>query len=206
MLNYTRIIALGAHPDDIEYGCLGLLLKTSSQAEKHIFVASMGSKGDPSTGEQRVEESRRALSLVKPETMQFRRKAGIDRGNFEEIMGDVYQLIEKVKPDLILTHGPHDTHQEHRELYEITVAAARRSKASILSYGILSNTLDFKPQLFVDISEVYALKKKALAEHKSQVQKFYMQQEHLDIFHAHNYASLHGVRYCEAYEILRMFS
>lgn len=206
MLNYDRIIAIGAHPDDIEYGCLGLLLKMSSSTMKHVFVASMGSKGDPSTGEQRVEESRRALSVLKPETISFRRKAGIEKADFEELLNDIYALIEKVKPDLILTHGPHDTHQEHRELFDISVAAARRSKASILSYGILSNTLDFKPQLFVDISEVYAQKKRALAEHRSQAQKFYMQQEHLDIFHAHNYASLHGVRFCEAYEIVRMFS
>jgi LmbE family N-acetylglucosaminyl deacetylase len=206
MTNFSRVLAIGAHPDDIEYGCLGMLLKMSPQTEKHLFVASMGSAGDPTTGEQRVEESRKALSLVRPETLYFRKKAGIDKKDFEEVLQDIFKLVEKIKPDLILTHGPHDTHQEHRELYEITIAAARRSKATILSYGILSNTLEFRPHYFVDIGEVYSQKKGALREHRSQAQKFYMQDEHLDIFHAHNYASLHGVRFCEAYEIVRMFA
>ena len=66
--------------------------------------------------------------------------------------------------------------------------------------------MDFKPTQFVDIGEVYAQKKQALKKHVSQSDKYYMTDEYIEIFHSHNYASLHGVRYCEAFEVVRIFS
>jgi LmbE family N-acetylglucosaminyl deacetylase len=121
------------------------------------------------------------------------------------ILEEVQALIEKYQPDLILTHSENDTHQEHRELNEITIGAARRCRASILCYGTLSNTLNFHPHLFCDISEVFEKKLTSLRAHKSQKDKFYMQPEYLQTFHARNYPSLHGIPICEAYEIVRIF-
>lgn len=206
MINPKKVLAIGAHPDDIEFGCLGYLLKLNAAVEKHLYVASLGSAGDPSTGIVRKEESIKALQCVKPKSVHFRAKTGVESTDFHEVLQELTGLVTDVNPDLILCLGPHDTHQEHRRMYEIMIAAARRSRASILTYGILSNTLDFKPSHFVDIGEVYSEKKAALKVHASQKDKYYMTDEYVEIFHSHNYASLHGLRYCEAYEIVRIFS
>lgn len=204
-LHANKILAIGAHPDDIEYGCFGYLQKSRPASEIHIYVGSLGSAGDPSSGNSRKQESSEALSLLSPKTMYFRDKLGIEHADFQEILEELTQVIQTVQPDLILSHGPHDSHQEHKRLYEITMASARRSKASVLSYGIVSNTLDFKPHFFVDIEEVYDKKRAALRFHRSQADKAYMSEEHLTIFHSNTYASLHGVKVSEAYELIRIF-
>jgi LmbE family N-acetylglucosaminyl deacetylase len=204
-LTAKKILAIGAHPDDIEYGCFGYLQKSRSESEIHLYIASLGSAGDPSSGQSRKKESCEALSLLSPKSLYFRDKVGIEHSDFQEILQELTQLIQTVQPDLILSHGPHDSHQEHKRLYDITMASARRSKASVLAYGIVSNTLDFKPHFFIDIEEVYEKKRAALRFHKSQSEKTYMSEEHLKIFHSNTYASLHGVKYSEAYEIIRIF-
>ena len=206
MFDVKKVLAVGAHPDDIEFGCMGFLLKQSTSVEKHVYVASLGSVGDPTTDLRRQEESLNAMSSLKPKTMNVRDKAGIEEKDFNDILSALTLMINDINPDLILGLGPSDTHQEHRRIYEITCAAARRSKASMLNYAILSNTLDFKPSIFVDITDVYDKKKLALRCHVSQKDKYYMTDEYLEIFHSHNYASLHGLRYCEAYEVVRIFS
>lgn len=206
MIQCRKILAIGAHPDDIEYGCFGFLLRHVGKTEINLYVASLGSAGDPTTGESRRKESEAAFKLLSPNLVRFRQKAGIDSEDFNLILDELTSVISETQPDLILTLGPHDTHQEHRQLFDVTVAAARRSRASILAYGILSNTLEFRPQFFIDISEVYSKKKLALKLHSSQKQRSYMDEEYLDVFHSNTYASLHGVRYCEAFEVIRLFS
>lgn len=205
---YRNILAIGAHPDDIEYGCFGFLQKQKKiDANVHVsaYVASLGSEGDPSSGLSRKKESEAALDLLPTQQLIFREQIGLKPQDFNEVLQSLFSVIQDIQPDLILTLSPHDTHQEHRLLHEITLAAARRSKASILSYSILSNTLQFSPTIFVDIQQELVQKKKALQKHTSQKDKYYMSEEYLEIFHSHNYASLHGLRYCETFEVVRLF-
>ncbi len=206
MILFQNILAIGAHPDDLEYGCFGFLLKQVARSDIHLYVASLGSAGDSTTGMQRKAESVAAFDMLRPKSMTFREKAGITQDDFHSILDELTDLITRTKPDAILTLGSHDSHQEHRLIFDIACGAARRSKASILAYGILSNTLDFKPQLFVDISDVYELKMHALHCHKTQEKRAYMKEDYLEIFHANTYASLHGLGRCEAFEIIRMFT
>ena len=77
--------------------------------------------------------------------------------------------------------------------------------ASILHYGGASSTADFMPKVFVDIGEQYEAKKAALAKHVSQADKDYMNSPHIDIYHSNTYASLHGIRCSEAFELFRGF-
>ena len=124
---------------------------------------------------------------------------------FDEIHEELYDMIQSDQPDLILCLGPHDSHQEHRYIYELMMTGARRSHSSIMTYGIVSNTLAFKPRIFVDISAHYAEKKKALRCFTSQKDRYYMQDDYLDVFHTHKYPNLHGLKCCESFQCERMF-
>lgn len=205
LLGVRSLVAVGAHPDDIELGCLGTLLRLSPEARIHAFVGSTGSSGDPSSGEGRIAESRAALSCLELASFDYRPSKGITYNDFETLLVQLTAVLERAQPRLILTQGPKDTHQEHRIIWDVCLAAARRVPASILQYAVVSNTPDFTPNVFVDIAETYARKKRALAEHKSQAGKRYMSDAHLDIFHANTYASLHGFPCSEAYELVRAF-
>ena len=203
--NFKNILAVGAHPDDIEFGCFGFLYKQRKLgSEISAFIATLGSKGDPTSGTTRKIESTSALELLRPKHLQFREQAGMGAADFDEVLELLFNCIQFIKPDLILTLSPHDTHQEHRLLHDVTLAAARRSAASIMNYSILSNTLQFTPSVFVDVQNEFPLKREALQFHKSQAGKYYLSNEYLEISHSHNYASLHGIRYCETFEVVRL--
>ncbi len=199
------VVAVGAHPDDVEIGCLGTLLKMGPDVDVHVFVGCLGTPGDPTTSVARADETVAAFECLSPATLHVRQRPGITPADFENVLQELQALIDRVKPDLVLCHGPKDTHQEHRLMWEICLAAARRCKASILHYGTASSTADFSPHVFVDISAHYETKKRALKEHVTQADKDYMNPPHLDICHSNTYASLHGVRCSEAFELFRAF-
>jgi LmbE family N-acetylglucosaminyl deacetylase len=205
MINVKRVLAIGAHPDDIEIGCLGFLLKLGEEVEKHLYFASLGSAGDPTSGEGRQAESEAACSCLRPASITFRQKAGILPTDHVELMTEMTRLVSHCAPELVLVGSLHDTHQEHTYLYHALISAMRRSAASVFAYSGNSTTLDFRPTVFCDISSVVETKMAALAKHQSQQGKNYLTREFFEIFHAHPYAAANGIRCCEKFEPVRIF-
>ena len=205
MINVKRVLAIGAHPDDIEIGCLGFLLKLGAEVQKHLYFASLGSAGDPTSGKERQAESEAACSCLRPASITFRQKAGILPTDHVELMTEMTRLVGQHAPELVLIGSPHDTHQEHTYVYHALISAMRRTSASVIAYSGNSTTLEFHPTLFVDISTVVEAKMLALAQHKSQLGKNYLSREFFEIFHAHPYAAANGIRCCERFEPVRIF-
>ena len=77
MINAKRVLAVGAHPDDIEFGCLGLLIKLGAATELNVFVGSLGSAGDPTSGPRRKDEGLASLRALNCASIHFREKVGI---------------------------------------------------------------------------------------------------------------------------------
>lgn len=191
-----RILAIGAHPDDIEYGCAGTIRRLAPEAALCVIL-SEGSAGDPTTSPRRIVESTQALA---PWPVQV-----LGRAVEDVTVEDLTRAITDFSPAMIFTHTPHDTHQEHRRAYELTLSAARRSPSSICRYATPSLTPDFRPILWVNIAAEVSAKQSALAHHVSQAQKPYMSREQLAVFHGSHYARLHGFPVTEAFEIERLF-
>src|SRR5215216_2086358 len=120
-----NILAIGAHPDDIELGCGGLLLKASRQDHHNIFMYTLtrgGASGDP---EERTKELIRSAKFIGA------KRLWID--NFEDTK-------LSLSSDLI----------NHIEFF---TKEAGRFVPNILAYEI-PVTRDFKPQVYYDISDV----------------------------------------------------
>ena len=151
LIEIRRVVAIGAHPDDIELGCLGTLLKLQAAADVEVsaFVGCVGSKGDPSSGMTRVRESQAAFGCLDLARFEYRDQAGITYDDFLPLLDQMTGVLDAAQPDLILTQGPKDTHQEHRIVWEVCMAAARRTQASIYHYAVASNTPEFAPNVFV---------------------------------------------------------
>ncbi|MFH1824464.1 MAG: PIG-L deacetylase family protein [Candidatus Firestonebacteria bacterium] len=162
-----RILAIGAHPDDIEYGCGGTLIISKMKKYKiHLLVLTKGeSGGDPKIRQKEQEKSAKFL------------KANLYWGNLidTEVKLDknLIDIIEyysrKIKPDVIFTPYYNDTHQDHRNVSTATMTATRHFR-NILFYEV-PTTNDFMPNVFVDTRKVLPDKLKILKMHKSQVFK-----------------------------------
>ena len=197
-LKFERILAVGAHPDDVEYSCLGFLLKQKALGSSiYAYVASLGGLNDETSGLERKAESDAALSLNGFE------KFYTLNNNFDyfEIEAEIRNLVLKFDIDCVVVHSPLDTHQDHRLVHDITVSAIRRLGLSLILYRSVSTTREFVPNLQVGIDTFMDLKMNTLRLHKSQQTKIYMQKHMIESFHTYYNIFDNSERFYEMYTI-----
>jgi LmbE family N-acetylglucosaminyl deacetylase len=163
-----RILAIGAHPDDIEFGCGGSLVKYARQGHD-VFLLVMtdgGGGGDSAVRRQEQEESARIIRACKlfwggyPDTA-----IPLDR----DLIQRVERVIQEIRPDFIFVHHHDDTHQDHRHLATSTITATRYTRNVLFYEGPTAQ--NFSPSVFVDVTSVLEDKIAALQAHASQVSK-----------------------------------
>jgi LmbE family N-acetylglucosaminyl deacetylase len=116
------LLAVGAHPDDIEIGAGGTLLSLAGHRPRVRYVVLTGSV-------ERHEEARNAAAAflpgVDPEVALF----DLPEGRLPAAWGQVKEILEAVarsdSPDVILAPSPRDAHQDHRTIGEIVPTVFR---------------------------------------------------------------------------------
>lgn len=163
-----RVLAVGAHPDDIEAGCGGALI-TYARSGHRIFLMVLTEGGQGGERTIRKQEQEGAAKLIGAEKIywgSFRdTEVPSDRGLIQKIE----QVVHEVDPQVIFVHYPDDTHQDHRNLATSTVTATRYTRNVLFYEG--PTTQNFSPTVFVDIDAVLEEKIEALRTHGSQVMK-----------------------------------
>ena len=195
---FKNILAVGAHPDDIEYSCLGFLLKQkNSGANISTFVASLGSFNDKTSGPNRKTESESALGL-NGFKQYYSKNADFDYVKTET---EIRDLVIKQNFDCVLVHDPRDSHQEHRVTYDITLSAIRRMNLGFILYRSVSTNNDFKCNYRVGVDVFFEQKIKTLKLHKSQKEKSYMTQDLIESFHTYYHLDLDSDTFYETFNI-----
>ena len=201
-----NLLAIGPHPDDIEIGCAGSILKWKEKGFKiHLMVMTDGSNGGD-TSVRRKEQERSAEILGAEEIIWggFRDTELEYQGKI--LVDTIEDCLKKIKPAFVLVNYPEDTHQDHRSLSSATVSAARNSKNVLFYEGPTS--IDFNPTVFVDIDSCMTRKMDALKAHDSQIHKTNI--EGMSIIEiatamAHFRGTQGRVKYSEGFQALRLF-
>lgn len=162
------VLAIGAHPDDVEIGCGGILLRHRADGDRvSVLTLSGGEQGG--TAEQRIDEARSAAETLGARLfMRSLRDAAISQG--KETIEAIEEVIQEVKPSIIYTHSLNDGHQDHRSVHRATVVAARQIP-SLYCYQAPSTGIEFRPTKFVEIGEFLDRKVEAIGAYHSQVVK-----------------------------------
>lgn len=194
------ILAIGAHPDDIELGCGGSLC-AAVQGSKQVIAVFL-TKGERSGNPQdREEESRKALSILGIKDVFFGDFTDTEIPNSRKTIEFLEQYYQKFHPEVVLTHSVNDFHQDHRQTAWLTLAALR-NVPKILGYESPRVNSMFAPNYFVDISHTIKDKWSALKCHLSQCEKRYLTYESM-INLASFRGSQAGISAAEAFEVVR---
>ena len=201
-----NILAIGPHPDDIEFGCGGTLLKYVAAGHKvFLFVLTDGCfGGDPRT---RKEEQEKASKFLKASGLYWGEYADTElvSSGDRELIKKLEKVIREVKPDVVFLNYPEDTHQDHRAAAAAGISATRYIK-EVLFYEV-PTTRHFEPEIFVDIRTVLKKKLQLIGVHASQVNRTRV--ENLSILESvqscANFRGYQGrVKYAEGFKALRV--
>jgi LmbE family N-acetylglucosaminyl deacetylase len=163
-----NVLAVGAHPDDIELGCGGALLAHRRAGDRIAMLVmtagELGPKGD-------------APRVIEQETSAAKLGATLHWGGFEdgrvpqdsEGVAVLESLVRQLNPDVVYTHAAGDTHQDHRATHGVTIAATRRS-SRVLCYEAPS-TIGFVADVSIDLEGLLEEKLALLMCHRSQVER-----------------------------------
>ena len=175
------VLAVGAHPDDVELACGGTLALLAKRGRRvgivHLTRGEMGTRGTP---EQRREEARRAAEVLGAVEMEILDCGDGDlRCGIEEV-DELIGLLRRFRPEVVLGPPPSDRHPDHSRSHRLVEAACfyagltRRApdRGEPHRPGAVFHYMQhdgFEPRFVVDVTEVWETRQKAVAAYRSQV-------------------------------------
>ena len=163
-----KVLAIGAHPDDIEFGCSGTLAKYRNKGDEVylVIVADGGMGGDPEVRKKEQEISAEIMGAKELFWGGYKDTLII----FDKPLIDLLEgFLRDVNPSLVLVNYPEDTHQDHERLAKATISASRYTPKVI--FYETPTSIGFNPLIFADIEETLKDKIKCLEAHTSQFHK-----------------------------------
>ena len=191
-----KSLIIAAHPDDEVLGCGGSMAKWSNNGhEVHVLIMAEGAtsrdsnrnrenrKDDLSELEKSAKEASKVLGIKSIELMDYPDNR-MDSVDLLDVVKIIESYIEKIKPDVVVTHHSGDLNIDHQIVNKAVMTACRPQPENtvkrILSFEVPSSTEwqsttinnSFIPNWFEDISDTLNLKLKALEAYKSEMREW----------------------------------
>ncbi len=210
-LSMPTILAVSAHPDDMELEAGGTLAKfAQKEYDVYHLVLTTGYKDNYSISvQQRKEEAKSAANILGIKEVIFLNFPDTNLVCTGELVNQIDSVIKRLNPEIVISHHPFDSHQDHKAAAEIVFAASRHGNVkNVLSSSPLPyrpNVFAFRPQFFVDITNTIDLKIKSIEAYKSQYEKFGggVLTERIKAM-AKYFGWANGYGFAECFEIIRM--
>ena len=173
------ILVFGAHPDDVELGCGGTVIKLVEQGEKvGIIDLTRGELGTRGTAQSRKVECENATKIL---GVRVRENMDFKDGFFENDEGHKLALIKKIRdyqPEIVIANAPSDRHPDHGRASQIVVDACFLSglekvnaKQKVWRPKAIYHYIQFnhlQPDFVIDISRQMEKKIEAVKAYKTQ--------------------------------------
>ncbi|HEY1531943.1 MAG TPA: response regulator [Galbitalea sp.] len=142
------VLAVGAHPDDVEIGVGGILAAHRDAGDTVVILTmSRGAKGGEP--DSRQNESLQSADILGARLF-LEDLVDTEITSNGKTIAIIERVIKQVNPTIVYTHSIHDRHQDHRAVHEAVIVAAR-AVDTVACYQSPSSTVDFRPSRFVSI-------------------------------------------------------
>ena len=227
LLNYDRVLCLSPHPDDVEYGMLGTIMKYKD-TKFDIVVLSQGGDFDESTAKERQNECKKVWEHIDNINGFFIEDSKFIKDKDEDEWVNILENKFDISSyDCIITTSPTDSHFEHKQVSNFTYALVRRSKCGIIQYKSPSTLDDWTPNFFVDLQTlvnrkredghsentstlfmafIWYIKLNKLKLFESQQDKSYFEESAIKSFHSNYQCSTRGINNVESFKIIRGYN
>lgn len=176
------VLAFGAHPDDVEAGCGGMLISLSQKGKRvGIVDLSQAELSTNGTIEDREKEAAEAAKILGAEIRENLKMPNNFFFNSEDVQESLVNIIRKYKPETVLMPYWFDRHPDHENVRDLVWPALftsgllkyetsyeKHRPSSVLFYRMW---YDFKPSFVFDISDVFERKMDSIKAYKSQFSK-----------------------------------
>jgi len=220
-----RVLAVGAHPDDIEICCAGTLARYVQQGDEVVMCyATNGNQGHfhyttEELAKIRHDEAQRSAKVLGAEFIWMDLPDQLVEEDLKTRLAFI-EMVRQARPDVVITHNPEDYIMDHRRVarlvFESTFVATvphvetgspAHTKLPAIFYMDSLAGIEFLPEEYVDISETMDIKKEMLSQHQSQVQ-WLKEHDNIDIIEfmttVARFRGLQaGVLYAEGFRRLR---
>ena len=226
-LNYDKVLCLSPHPDDVEYGMLGTIMKYKD-TKFDVVVLSGGGDFDKTTTKSRREECEKVWEHIDNLNGHFIKDSKFIKDKEEdEWVNTLEHAFDISLYDCIISTSPHDSHFEHKTVSNLSYALVRRSKCGIINYKSPSTLDSWTPNFFVDLMHVENRKKEdghsaetdllflayvwyiklnKLKLFESQQDKSYFKEDSLNSFHSNYQCSARDMNKVESFKIIRGYN
>ena len=164
-----KVVVFGGHPDDPESGAGGLIATLTRQGHEVICAYGTAFRGDRRFFDRPEAEVRReeatAACKVLGATPKFFPYAHEKLVADEATLKAVSAWLDEVKPDIVVTHWPLDTHPNHHVVSSLVWRCYQRQGGwNLYFFEVMTDqqTLAFEPDLYLDIAPVREVKRRAL--------------------------------------------
>ena len=181
-MDQLDVLAIGAHPDDVELGCGGTLALLAEQGQRvgivHLTRGERGTRGSAAEREAEARAAGAALGAVVVEFLDCG-DGSLRHGEAEE--DALIELLRRYRPEIVLGPAPSDRHPDHGRAHRLVEDACfyaglrRRAEGRggaphrpAVSFSYMQNDA-FEPTFIVDVTAVWAKKEASLAAYASQL-------------------------------------
>jgi len=209
LLYEIRVLYVGGHPDDVELGCAGSIIKDNIQSPSiQQYVTTFSKCGNDNglgfTAEDLVADMKNSMRVME---IPWKNVTMFDIPNTRlpehtyEIRHALERLRDMYQPNIVYFPSEHDLHQDHVAVSYACMRAFRRGE-ELRCYEADSTKSNFNPNLYIDIGEQIDKKVEALMCYSTQLpRKSYheMYWRAKALFRGNSV----GLKYAEAFEVLR---
>lgn len=205
-----KVLAIGAHFDDVELGCGGALAKHAAEGDEvYVFVATVSGFSNQHARAVRSsdiarQEAEAAMKILGVRKMFCGDFKTLEVEFIDSLNIEILRLVEELGIDQVYAHWTGDIHHDHQAVARASLHSCRHVPR-LLMYrsNWYHSTFDFHGNFYVDITPFWDVKARAILAHESEMERTGAKWISFFKNEAENAGQRIGVQYAEVYEVVK---